>query len=249
LAEAARLAAEGLTFTHRDAERPAVAGVSFVAEPGERVAVIGPNGAGKSTLLTLLNGLESPQAGRVQVDDIEVGRGTLREVRRRVGILFQNPDDQLFCPTVREDVAFGPQQFGWPRERIDAAVESIVTRLDLEDLLAKSPLRLSQGERQRVALATVLVLEPRVLLLDEPTAMLDPRRRRLLIALLRDLRQTLIVATHDLDLALDLCPRSLLLNGGRVVARGASEEMLRDRSLLERNELELPLRLQPARMP
>lgn len=220
-------------------------GVSLVVEPGERLAIVGPNGAGKSTLLALLNGLETPQAGVVRVGELTLGPTTLRAARRLVGLVFQNPDDQLFCPTVAEDLAFGPRQFGWPRERIEEAVAAIAQRLDLGDLLAKSPLQLSLGERQRVALATVLVLSPGVLLLDEPTAALDPRRRRQLIGVLAGLPQTLIVATHDLDLALDLCPRTLLLHRGRVVAAGASAQILTDQGLLEAHDLELPLRAAP----
>jgi cobalt/nickel transport system ATP-binding protein len=218
--------------------------VSLSVAPGERLAIVGPNGAGKSTLLQLLDGLELPTAGEIRIGDSRVMPSKLREIRGRVGLVFQSADDQLFCPTVADDLRFGPQQFGWPRAEIEASVEAIAAQFDLTALLTQSPLQLSQGERQRVALATTLILRPEILLLDEPTASLDPRRRRQLIRLLDPLDQTLIVATHDLDLALDLCPRCVVLNRGRVVAEGESARLLTDRALLEGNDLELPLRMQ-----
>jgi cobalt/nickel transport system ATP-binding protein len=244
LAEGAHLAAEGVVFRYPHAERPAVDGAGFAVAPGERLAIVGPNGAGKSTLLQLLNGLEFPTEGEIRISGSRVTPSSLMEIRRCVGLVFQSPDDQLFCPTVADDLRFGPQQFGWRRAEIEAAVEEIAERFDLTGFLAQSPLQLSQGERQRVALATTLILRPEILLLDEPTASLDPRRRRQLIDLLGGLEQTLIVATHDLDLVLDLCPRCVILNRGCVVAEGSSERLLTDRALLEENDLELPLRLQ-----
>ncbi|MBN1475773.1 ABC transporter ATP-binding protein [Candidatus Sumerlaeota bacterium] len=238
------LAAEGVVFRYPHAERLAIDGVSFAVEPGERLAIVGPNGAGKSTLLQLLDGLEFPTAGEIRIGNTRVTPSALRQIRGRVGLVFQSPDDQLFCPTVADDLRFGPQQFGWPRAEVEAAVEEIAAQFELTDLLPQSPLQLSQGERQRVALATTLILRPEILLLDEPTASLDPRRRRRLIELLGGLEQTLIVATHDLDLALDLCPRCVILSGGRVIAEGESARLLIDRALLEGSDLELPLRLQ-----
>lgn len=244
MADTPAIAIEGVTFSHAGQGHPALDNVSLSIAPGERVAIVGPNGAGKSTLLLTLNGLLTPSAGRILIHGTAVGRRALREIRRRVGLVFQSPDDQILCPTVEEDLRFGPQQFGWKRDATDAAVERVARDLDLTGHLAKSPLQLSMGERQRVAIATVLILDPDILLLDEPTAALDPRRRRNLIERLGALPQTLVVATHDLDLALDLCPRAVILDGGEVVADGSAVELLADRSLLERHELELPLRLQ-----
>lgn len=241
------ITAERLVFRHPGAERPAIDGVSLSVAPGERLAIVGPNGAGKSTLLSLLHGLDPPAQGRILIGGIAVEKRTLRRVREQVGFLFQSPDDQLFCPAIREDIAFGPRQFGWPPERVEEAVARVARDLDLAALLDHSPLRMSVGERQRAALATVLVLEPGALLLDEPTAALDPRRRRQLIERLRRWPQTMLVATHDLDLAWDLCPRAILLHRGRVAAEGETCALLADRALLGAHELEPPLSLTAAR--
>lgn len=240
--ERAGLALKDVTFHHTGSERAAVRDVSLEAKAGERVAIVGPNGAGKSTLLSLICGLDFANSGEVRVGPHRVAKSTVGDVRRLVGLVFQNPDDQLFCPTIAEDIAFGPRQFGWPEGRVASAVGGIAAQLELEPLLGKSPLHLSLGERQRAALATVLVHKPEILLLDEPTATLDPRRRRQMIEMLAALDQTLLIATHDLDLALDVCPRAVLIDEGEVAVDGLSETILKDEALLKRHGLELPLR-------
>jgi energy-coupling factor transporter ATP-binding protein EcfA2 len=248
-----------LSYEYPDGRR-ALRGVDLSILPGECVALIGPNGAGKSTLLWHLNGLlpgkgaavhahgASPSTGRtrapaVWIDGLEVNDRNGPEVRRRVGLLFQDPDDQLFSSTVLEDVAFGPRNLG--RSKADArriALECLA-RVDLADAAERMPHHLSFGERKRVCLAGVLACEPTVLVLDEPTANLDPRGRRRFMALIRDLPATKLIATHDLEMALELCNRAVLLDAGRVVANGLARNVLGDPALLEAHGLEMPLSL------
>lgn len=211
----------------------------FVAE-GERVAVLGPNGAGKTTLALHLNGILTPERGHVVVDGLTVGPATLREVRRRVGMVFQDPDDQLFLPRVRDDVAFGPRNLRWSEERIDAAAADALERVGMTDAAERAPHHLSFGQRRRAAIATVLSMEPELLVLDEPTSNLDPQARRELADLLRRLELTTLVVTHDLLYALDLCERSVILDQGRIVADGPTRTLLSDTALLAAHRLELP---------
>jgi cobalt/nickel transport system ATP-binding protein len=242
---AGSLLVEGLAFAYPDG-RTALRGVDLAVPPGQRVAVLGPNGAGKSTLVLHLNGVLRGGAGRVVVGGLEVGSGTLRELRRRVGIVFQDPDDQLFMPTVRDDVAFGPRQLGWPEAEVAARVDAALAAVGLSALADRAPHHLSAGERRRAALATVLSMEPEVLALDEPSAHLDPAGRRELAEVLQGLACTQVVVTHDLPYALELCPRSVILDGGRVVADGATADLLADRELLAAHRLELPYGFDPA---
>ena len=221
----------------------ALRGVSFAVRTGERVALVGPNGSGKSTLLLHLNGLLPEREGgkgAVSVHGRAVHSAIVAQVRREVGLLFQDPDDQLFCPTVYEDVAFGPEQFGWPRERVAAAVADALRATDLTGYEARPPHHLSSGEKRRVCLAGILACEPRVLVLDEPTSNLDPRGKRHLLETLRALSATLIVATHDLELAVGLCPRTIVLDGGAVVADGPTSSVLSDGPLMLAHGLETP---------
>jgi cobalt/nickel transport system ATP-binding protein len=207
--------------------------VSFALKDGERAALIGANGAGKSTLLLTLLGILELHSGSVEVDGERLDKTRLPLIRRKLGLLFQNPDDQLFMPTVREDVSFGPRNYGTPAAEADKAALAILERLEIAHLKDRMPHKLSGGEKRLAALASVLVLEPRLLLMDEPSAFLDPRARRRLIAVLDTLPQAFIIATHDLDLALRLCPRCLLLSHGRLMADGPSAAILNDRALLE----------------
>lgn len=207
--------------------------VSFALKDGERAALIGANGAGKSTLLLTLLGILELHSGSVDVDGERLDKTRLPLIRRKLGLLFQNPDDQLFMPTVREDVSFGPRNYGRPAAEADSAALAILERLEIAHLKDRMPHKLSGGEKRLAALASVLVLEPRLLLMDEPSAFLDPRARRRLIAVLDTLPQAFIIATHDLDLALRLCPRCLLLSHGRLMADGPSAAILNDRALLE----------------
>lgn len=235
--------AKELCFAYPDGTR-ALDGVSFRIGHGESVAIVGANGAGKSTLLLHLTGCLAPTSGAVRVGDVPLAKGTLEAVRRAVGMVFQDPDDQLFMPTVFEDVAFGPANQGLPPEEIEARVAGALERVGAAHLRDRPPYRLSFGEKRAVAIAAVLAMSPDILVLDEPSASLDPRNRRKLIALLGEFEHTKIVATHDLDLALDLCERTIVLAAGRIAADGRTAEVMRDRALLEANGLEPPLRFQ-----
>ncbi|AGY60154.1 cobalt ABC transporter, ATPase subunit [Gloeobacter kilaueensis JS1] len=236
------LTVEELYYNYPDGTA-ALRGLSFKLMPGESVALAGPNGSGKSTLLLHLNGLLRPSRGRIAVGGKPLDAAHQAFARRYVGLVFQNPEDQLFMPTVGEDVAFGPQNLGLAGEKLRERVRSVLDQVGLEParFLERQSFNLSIGEKKRVALAGVLAMEPEVLVLDEPSAGLDPRSRRRLIRLLKDLPQTQLVATHDLDLALEICSRTLIVEQGRLVAEGPSEQILSDRVLLETHGLELPL--------
>jgi cobalt/nickel transport system ATP-binding protein len=222
----------------------ALRGVSFRITHGESVAVIGANGAGKSTLLLHLNGCLIPTAGEVRIGDLPLSKGTLPEVRRTVGMVFQDPDDQLFMPTVREDVSFGPLNLGLSPEEVAQRVCDALRRVDAEHLQDKAPYHLSGGEKKRVAIATVLSMSPDILVMDEPTSNLDSFARRQLIGLLRDFRHTKIFTSHDLDMVMELCERTIVLNGGEIVADGPTVDIFRDDALLARCRLEVPLSMQ-----
>jgi len=219
--------------------------VSFRALHGESVAIVGANGAGKSTLLMHLNGTLPPKAGRVVIGDVPVTAGTVRDVRRTVGMVFSNPEDQLFMPTVRDDVAFGPLNLGLPVEDVENRVREALEQVGIAHLADRPPYRLSSGEKRLAAIATVLAMCPSILVMDEPSSNLDPRARRTLIELLRTFDHSKIIATHDLDLVLDLCPRTIVMCGGRVSADGATEEIFRDDELLGTCSLERPLSWAP----
>ncbi len=229
-----------LSFSYPDGTR-ALEDVSFEVGHGEAIAVVGANGAGKSTLLLHLNGLLTPEHGSVDIGGIPVTRGTLPDIRRTVGMVFQDPDDQLFMPTVAEDVGFGPLNLGLPPEAVAARVTEALARVGAEHLVDRPPYRLSGGEKRAVAIATVLAMEPSVLVMDEPSSGLDPRARRRLIGLLESFEHTRIVATHDLDLAADLCERTIVMGGGRVLADRPTAEVFRDDGLLAAGGLEQPL--------
>ena len=222
----------------------AIRGISFHITHGESVAIVGANGAGKSTLLMHLNGSLTPSEGTVIVGDFPLNKTTLPQVRRAVGMVFQNPDDQLFMPTVFDDVAFGPLNLGLPAEEVEIRVQDALQRVDALHLRERPPYRLSGGEKRAVAIATVLAMSPDVLVMDEPSTGLDPRARRQLIEQLAGFQHTKIIATHDLDLVLDLCRRTIVVHAGQVMADGPTEAIFHDRVLLERCHLEKPLRLQ-----
>jgi cobalt/nickel transport system ATP-binding protein len=240
--------ARDLTVRYRAEEPAALRELGFSLEAGERAALIGANGAGKSPLLLTLMGFLSPETGGVELGGLRVEKKNLEALRRRAGMVFQNPDDQLFMPTVYEDVAFGPRNCpsGEPLER---RVEAVLDRLGIARLRERLCYRLSGGEKRLAALAGVLVMDPEILLLDEPSSFLDPRARRIIIGILDALPQTMLIATHDLDLALDLCRRTILLKEGRVFADGPSEKLLTDPVLLESCGLELPLSRQSRSTP
>jgi cobalt/nickel transport system ATP-binding protein len=224
-------------------------GVSFDIDAGERVAVLGPNGAGKTTLMLHLNGILTATSGSVQVGGTLLSRDTVRQIRRRVGLVFQDPDDQLFMPSVGEDVAFGPSNFGIRGDELDARVESALTRVGLAGAASRAPQQLSLGQRRRAAIATILSMDVEVVVLDEPTSNLDPSGRRELSGTLDALPATVVVVTHDLPYALELCPRSLVLDAGRIVADGPTRELLSDSAFLAAHGLELPWGFDPMRVP
>ena len=223
--------------------------ISFQIACGETVALIGPSGAGKTTLLMHLNGLlperlpPDSQPACVAVVGIAVRRSTLQQVRQRVGFVFQDPDDQLFCPTVREDVAFGPLNLGLDRDEVLQRVEVSLERVGLRGFENRSTLQLSVGERKRVCLAGVLACQPEVLVLDEPFSNLDPRSRRGLIEILREFPGSQLIATHDLDLVVELCSRVIVLDSGELQACGDVQTVLSDEVLMEKHGLEVPWRL------
>jgi cobalt/nickel transport system ATP-binding protein len=235
----AALQVRGLAFAYPDGHQ-ALHGVDLRIDPGERVALLGPNGAGKTTFVLHLNGVLTAQTGEIAVAGLPVTREHLREVRRRVGIVFQDPDDQLFMPTVAEDVAFGPANFGVTGPALAARVDAALAAVDMAGHRDRSPLHLSGGQRRRVALATVLACEPEILVLDEPSSHLDPLARRELAEVLLRLEPTMLMVTHDLPYALQLCPRSVVLDDGVIVADGPTRELLADAALLARHRLELP---------
>ena len=236
---------ENLTFAYPGGDDVLV-GLSLALEAGERVAVLGPNGAGKTTLMLHLIGILEAASGRIEIAGLPLGPDTVRQVRRRVGFVFQDPDDQLFMPTVREDVAFGPANFGIKPPELWERVERALDRVGAGHLVEATPHHLSGGERRRVSLATVLAMEPEILVLDEPSSNLDPAGRRELADVLAGLEVTMVIVTHDLPFALELCPRSVVVNGGRVVADGATRVLLSDQDLMSANRLELPLGFDPS---
>lgn len=231
---------ESLAYRYPDGTE-ALRGVSFRVVHGESVAVVGANGAGKSTLLMHLNGTLPPSSGRVVIGDVPVTRETSREVRRTVGMVFANPDDQLFMPTVRDDVAFGPLNLGLPHPDVADRVAAALGQVGAEHLADRPPYRLSSGEKRLAAIATVLAMNPSILVMDEPSSNLDPWARRQIIDLLRSFDHSKIIATHDLDLVLDLCPRTIVVSGGTVAADGPTEDIFRDGNLLRHSRLERPL--------
>ncbi len=237
---------DGLAFAYPDGHQ-ALFGVDLHVHRGERVALLGPNGAGKTTLVLHLNGVNTAGRGTVRIAGLPVEKKHLQEIRRRVGIVFQDPDDQLFMPTVAEDVAFGPANLGLRGADLDTRVREALEQVGMAEYADRPPSHLSYGQRRRVAVATVLSMHPEVLVLDEPSSNLDPAARRELSEVLLSLDLTVFMVTHDLPYALELCPRSVILDGGVIVADGATVDVLRDEDLLRAHRLELPFGFDPAR--
>ena len=221
-------------------DRPVLRDLSFRIEKGESVGLIGANGAGKSTLMKLLLGLLSGE-GMILVDGVRVEKKTLPEIRRKLGFVLQNSDNQMFMPTVYEDMIFAPLNYGLSREEAERRVDAALERLGMQELKHRHNHRISGGEKRMAAIATILAMEPEAILMDEPSSALDPCNRRLVINTIRELPQTRLIASHDLDMILDTCGRVILLSGGRIAADGPAEELLRDRELLEKHRMELPL--------
>ena len=232
---------QNVSFAYEE-ERQAVRNVSLRIGRGERVGLIGANGAGKSTLMKLMLGLVFGE-GRILVDGRELRRETLPEARRKLGFVLQNSDNQMFMPTVYEDMMFAPLNYRVSREEAEARVDAVLERLGLTELKHRYNHRISGGEKRMAAIATILAMEPEAILMDEPSSALDPCNRRVVINTIKSLKQTMLIASHDLDLILDTCERVILLSGGRIAADGPAARILRDRALLEANRMELPLSL------
>ncbi|NLG99239.1 MAG: ATP-binding cassette domain-containing protein [Chloroflexi bacterium] len=228
-----------LSYTYPDG-LTALHGVSMELCQGDKVALVGPNGAGKSTLLLHLNGILEKQHGVIRICGVELTKKTASRVRAMVGLVFQSPDDQLFSPTVFDDVAFGPIYQGLTPAEIQQRVTDALRLVHMEDYAKRVSHHLSVGEKKRIAMASVLSMQPSILVLDEPSAGLDPRARRALINLLAELPQTMLIATHDLPLVRDLLPRTIIMDGGRIAADGPTRSILADRALLEAHGLEMP---------
>ena len=233
-----------LAFAYPDG-RQALFGCNLRVGRGERLAILGPNGAGKTTLVLHLNGVLGGGEGEVVVGGLTVGRDTLKEIRRRVGIVFQDPDDQLFMPTVAQDVAFGPANMGLRGDELASRVKEALVAVGMDHHADRAPHHLSFGERRRVAIATVLAMDPEVLVLDEPSSNLDPAARAELADILESLDLTTVMVTHDLPYALQLCPRAAVMNGGVIVADGPTRGILADGDLMAANRLSLPFGFDP----
>jgi cobalt/nickel transport system ATP-binding protein len=238
----------GLRHTYPDGHL-ALDGVDLHIHPGERVALLGPNGAGKTTLVLHLNGVLAPTSGSVAVSGLPVVREHLLDVRRRVGIVFQDPDDQLFMTTVAQDVAFGPRNLGLSPAEVDQRVADALDAVGMGDVADRAPHHLSFGQKRRVAVATVLAMRPEILVLDEPSSNLDPASRRELAEIVDGLDITVLMVTHDLPYALQLCERSVVLSDGQVVTDAATADVLADEALMRQHRLELPYGFDPRSVP
>ena len=234
---------EVLSFSYPDGTM-ALEGINLAIAEGAATGIVGANGAGKSTLVNHLNGYYLAEEGTISINGVRISQKNLDRIHQLVGLVFQNPDDQLFTARLYDDIAFGPENLGVPKEEIARRVETVLRELNLWELRNKAPSHLSQGEKRFAAFATVLVMQPEVIVMDEPTSDLDPKNRRKLINLVNHLQKTTITVSHDLDFIWDTCQRVCIMNRGRIVAEGPAKEMLSNRELLESNNLELPLRLQ-----
>ena len=230
-----------VTFSYGEA--PVVENLSFSIKKGETVGLIGANGAGKSTIMKLMLGLITG-SGEIKVDGLPMNKENLGEIRKKIGFVLQDSDNQMFMPTVYEDMIFGPRNYGLSKEETDRRVDAVLAQLGLQSLKHRHNHKISGGEKRMAAIATILAMEPEMILMDEPSTALDPVNRRTVINTINRLPQTKLIASHDLDMILDTCQRVILLNHGRIVADGEAETVLRDRALLEANRMELPFCLQ-----
>ena len=229
---------QNVSFSY-ESGRPVLRDLSFRIEKGESVGLIGANGAGKSTVMKLLLGLLTGR-GKILVDGLEVRKENLFQIRRKLGFVLQNSDNQMFMPTVYEDMIFAPLNYGLSREEAERRVDAVLEKLGLQELKHRHNHRISGGEKRMAAIATILAMEPEAVLMDEPSSALDPCNRRRVINIIRELPQTKLITSHDLDMILDTCERVILLSGGRIVADGPADVILRDKALLEAHRMELP---------
>lgn len=236
---------ENVSFSYENAV-PVVENLSFTIQDGETVGLIGANGAGKSTIMKLLLGLLSGE-GEITVEDLPINKQNLPAIRQKIGFVLQDSDNQMFMPTVYEDMIFGPRNYGLSKEETERRVDEVLNRLGLQDLKHRYNHKISGGEKRMAAIATILAMEPETILMDEPSTALDPVNRRTVINTIRALPQTKLIASHDLDMILDTCQRVILLSHGKIVADGDAETILRDKELLEKNRMELPFCLQGPR--
>ncbi|MCI7019832.1 MAG: energy-coupling factor ABC transporter ATP-binding protein [Clostridiales bacterium] len=232
---------QNVSFSYGD--NPVVENLSFSIKKGETVGLIGANGAGKSTIMKLMLGLICGR-GEIKVDGLPVCRENLPEIRKKIGFVLQDSDNQMFMPTVYEDMIFGPRNYGLSKEETDKRVDEILRQLGLESLKHRHNHKISGGEKRMAAIATILAMEPEMILMDEPSTALDPVNRRTVINTINRLPQTKLIASHDLDMILDTCQRVILLSHGAIAADGDAETILRDKALLEANRMELPFCLQ-----
>ena len=239
---------KSLHYTYPDG-REALRGIDFNVGEGERIALLGPNGAGKTTFALHLNGIYTAQSGSLKIGGLAVDEPNLAEIRRRVGLVFQDPNDQLFMPTVADDVAFGPANLGLRGAVLEQRVSYALDAVEALELADRAPHHLSGGEKRRAAIATVLAMKPEILVLDEPTSGLDPAGRRELIETLRAINITQLIITHDLAMAMELCERSLIMTDGEIKADGQTAELLSNADLLKANRLEMPHFVQPGANP
>lgn len=233
---------QNVSFSY-DNDHPVVENLSFTIRSGETVGLIGANGAGKSTIMKLLLGLLGGE-GEITVDDLPINKQNLPAIRQKIGFVLQDSDNQMFMPTVYEDMIFGPRNYGLGKEETERRVDEVLCRLGLQELKHRYNHKISGGEKRMAAIATILAMEPETILMDEPSTALDPVNRRTVINTIRALPQTKLIASHDLDMILDTCQRVILLSHGKIVADGDAETILRDRELLENNRMELPFCLQ-----
>ena len=233
---------QNVSFSYESGQ-PVVENLTFSIGEGESVGLIGANGAGKSTMMKLLLGLLTGE-GQITVDGLSMNKQNLPAIRRKVGFVLQDSDNQMFMPTVYEDMIFGPRNYGLSKEETDRRVDEVLNRLGLQDLKHRYNHKISGGEKRMAAIATILAMEPETILMDEPSMALDPVNRRTVINTIRNLPQTKLIASHDLDMILDTCQRVILLSHGKIVADGKAEDILQDKALLEANRMELPFCLQ-----
>ena len=238
------IAFQNVSFSYGDTA--VVENLSFSIKKGENVGLIGANGAGKSTIMKLMLGLISG-SGEIIVDDLPMNKDNLAEIRRKIGFVLQDSDNQMFMPTVYEDMIFGPRNYGLSKEETERRVDAVLNRLGLAELKHRYNHKISGGEKRMAAIATILTMEPETILMDEPSTALDPVNRRTVINTINRLPQTKLIASHDLDMILDTCQRVILLSRGKIVADGPAERILRDQALLEANRMELPFCLQGRR--